>query len=104
MVDENNIIRQEIEVDEEELRTADDLFYTPREKQVWILLATKSIEEIAEELGLAVDTVETYRDRVYSKRKRAVKTVLYPDWVREQQREEKRQAERNGGDEHRDSE
>ncbi len=47
---------------------ADDGALSPREQQVWALLAQGlSNKEIANQLGLAVGTVKTYLHRLYRK-------------------------------------
>lgn len=60
---------------------SDDLLLSDREQEAWELTRTMPRDNAAEEMGVTRDTLETYLDRCYSKRKRARETIEWMDSI-----------------------
>ena len=59
----------------------DDLLLGEREKEVWELYADMTYTEVADELGIKPNTVQTHLDRIYQKRKKAKNTLAWMESV-----------------------
>ena len=57
-----------------------ELILSERQEQIWKMYESNSKEEIADELGVQVSTVDTHLDRIYKKRKEAQRTI---EWMEE---------------------
>lgn len=86
----------------------EDLMLGETEKEVWELYADMTYTEVANELGITPNTVQTHLDRIYTKRKKAKNTLV---WMESVERGtlvdftiDAATEESNGGDDARDAE
>jgi len=85
----------------------DDLLLGEREMEVWELYANMTYTEVADELGLTPNTVQTHLDRIYTKRQKAKNTLAWMESVEGDSLSDfttDATEESNGGDDARDGE